>query len=292
METIEGITTDATTIVAPSGDSHTHTVIFLHGREDFGSDLARYFFDSKSSDGRSLMDIYPSMRWVFPTAKLRYSAQRHFEFSSSSFAEALKGEEIISQWFDVWDINTPDFKQDLMIPGLGESIRQILNIITEEAQEVPIERIILGGISQGCATAILTLLSSGITLGGFIGWCSWLPFQKNIECLPNGCHTSKDDIAQHVRTILQIPAKENAKSDDNMTNLEGSPSSISRTPVFLAHSRDDEIVPFAQGQELRQTIELLGHDVIWKDYEDGGHWIQPKHGVDDMVAFLEKVMAL
>jgi lysophospholipase-2 len=32
--------------------------------------------------------------------------------------------------------------------------------------------------------------------------------------------------------------------------------------------------------------------MIWKDYEDGGHWIQPKHGVDDMVAFLEKVMAI
>lgn len=42
---------DATTIVNHSGDTHTHTVIFLHGREDYGSDLAQYFFDSKSSDG-------------------------------------------------------------------------------------------------------------------------------------------------------------------------------------------------------------------------------------------------
>lgn len=42
---------DATTAVAPLGDKHTHTFIFLHGREDFGSDLAQFFFDSKSSDG-------------------------------------------------------------------------------------------------------------------------------------------------------------------------------------------------------------------------------------------------
>jgi hypothetical protein len=29
----------STTIVAPLGASHTHTVIFLYGREDFGEDL-------------------------------------------------------------------------------------------------------------------------------------------------------------------------------------------------------------------------------------------------------------
>jgi lysophospholipase-2 len=301
-ETNEAVPSDATTIVAPSGKNHTHTVIFLHGREDFGSDLAQYFFDSKASDGSSLAEIYPSVRWVFPTAKLRYSAQRDFEFSNSSFAEALKGEEIISQWFDVWDITTPEDKEGLMIPGLKESIGQILKIIKDEAQEIPLERIILGGISQGCATAILTLLSSGIDFGGFIGWCSWLPFQEKIKCLPTGCLKNKDNVAQHIRTVLQMPTDENTKKDANIKKLEGTLSSLSlsatqnssltKTPVFMAHSRDDETVPFAQGEGLEQTIKFLGYDVIWKDYEDGGHWIQPKHGVDDMVAFLEKVMAM
>jgi len=158
-ETDEAVPSDATTTVAPSGKNHTHTFIFLHGREDFGSDLAHYFFDSKASDGRSLAEIYPSVRWVFPTAKLRYSAHRDFEFSKLSCAEALKGEEIISQWFDVWDLIAPEEKEDLMIPGLKESIGQILDIIKEEAQEIPLERIILGGISQGCATAILASFS-------------------------------------------------------------------------------------------------------------------------------------
>jgi len=158
-ETDEAVPSDATTTVAPSGKNHTHTFIFLHGREDFGSDLAHYFFDSKASDGRSLAEIYPSVRWVFPTAKLRYSAHRDFEFSKLSCAEALKGEEIISQWFDVWDLIAPEEKEDLMIPGLKESIGQILEIIREEVQEIPLGRIILGGISQGCATAILASFS-------------------------------------------------------------------------------------------------------------------------------------
>jgi predicted esterase len=177
-ETNEAVPSNATTIVALSGKNHTHTVIFLHGREDFGSDLAQYFFDSKASDGRSLAEIYPSVRWVFPTAKLRYSAQRDFEFSNSSLAEALKGEEIISQWFDVWNITTPEDKEDLMIPGLKESIGKVLEIIKEEAQEIPLERIILGGISQGCATAILTLLSSGMDFGGLLDGAVGSLFRK------------------------------------------------------------------------------------------------------------------
>jgi predicted esterase len=298
-EIIEVAPSDATTIIAPSGNDHTHTVIFLHGREDFGSDLAQYFFDSKASDGRSLAEIYPTFRWVFPTAKLRYSAQRDFEFSNSSFAEALKGEEIISQWFDVWDLTTPEDKEDLMVPGLKESLGQILEIIKEEARNIPMERIILGGISQGCATAILTLLSSGMEFGGFIGWCSWLPFQKKIKCLPVRSTKSKDGVVQHVQTILQMPIPEdtkNANSDSLKGGLDslslGAKLPVNKTPVFLAHSRDDETVPFAQGKGLEETIRFLGLDVTWKEYEEGGHWIQPKHGVDDMVNFLQKVVSV
>lgn len=99
-----------------------------------------------------------------------------------------------------------------------------------------------------------------------------------------------------------MPADENTKKDANLKNLEGNFSSLSlsaaqtsyltKTPVFMAHSRGDETVPFGHGEGLKQTIEFLGYDVIWKDYKDGGHWIQPKHGVDDMVTFLENVIAI
>jgi predicted esterase len=192
--TEDDIPSDPTTIVAPLGNEHSHTVIFLHGREDFGEDLAKYFFDSKSSDGKSLAEIFPSVKWGFPTAGLRHSAQRDFEFSSSSFAEALKGEEIISQWFDMWKINTPDEKQELMIPGLVESMRIIIEIIKEEAQSVPLERIILDGTSQGCATAVHTLLSSGLNIGGFIG---------TIETLPNSSSKNNTKIFKYIQNDLE-----------------------------------------------------------------------------------------
>jgi len=99
-----------------------------------------------------------------------------------------------------------------------------------------------------------------------------------------------------------MPTDDTTEKDANIKSLEGTLSSLSlsakhtssltKTPVFLAHSLDDETVPFTQGQGLKQTIEYLGYDVVWKDYKDGGHWIHPKQGVDDMVAFLEKVIAI
>lgn len=112
---------------------------------------------------------------------MRYCAKRDEEFKNSSFAEALKGEEIISQWFDAWDLHSPEEKKKLMLQGLRESVRQIRDIVEEEANIIGLEKVVLGGISQGCAAAVYTLLSTGFEIGGFVGVSSWLPFRMAIE---------------------------------------------------------------------------------------------------------------
>jgi lysophospholipase-2 len=297
----------STTIVAPLGASHTHTVIFLHGREDFGEDLAKDFFNYKAPEGKTLADIFPSIKWIFPTAKPRYSARRDLEFSSSSFAELLKGEEIISQWFDMWDIKTPSEKQELMIDGLRESIDNVINIVREEAKTVPLDRIVLGGMSQGCATAIFTLLCSGLTLGGFIGMYSWLPFQNIISDFSSSIK-NKEDMRRRIRHILEpqqaatpgggitgIDSHDIDNLETTLTGLsvcEGDGNSID-TPIFLSHSRDDETVPFEHGQGLRNTLCGLGaFDVTWKEYQEGGHSIHPRHGVHDIATFLHEVLKI
>jgi len=284
-----------TTVVEPLGGDHTHTVIFLHGREDFGTYMAE-ILDDKSSDGRTLPEKFPSTRWIFPTANIRFSARRKEELCISSFP-SLAGEEFTSQWFDVWDVRDPDEKAELGIPGLQESIKQIVDIIQEEAEMVPMDRIILGGLSQGCATAILTLLSSGLNLGGFIGWCGWLPLQRSIEELDLKGIGNKHEISRQIQAILQLRPGESRQihkmlqmvkpASNEITNITGSDilrpskdvgfsglaeflSMLSesttpaiKTPIFLAHSEDDEIVPFKLGNELRQIMKRLGFDVTW-----------------------------
>jgi lysophospholipase-2 len=297
----------STTVVAPLGDSHTHTVIFLHGREDFGEDCAQDFLNYKALDGRTLAEIFPSIKWIFPTAKLRYSARRDLEFSSSSFAELLKGEEVISQWFDLWDIKTPYEKQHLIVDGLRESIDDIFNIVQEESKTVPLGRLVLGGMSQGCATAIFTLLYSGLTLGGFIGMYSWLPFQNIVSDFSSSIK-NKEDMLRRIRHILEpqqsatpgggitgIDSHDIDNLETMLTGLsicEGQGNSID-TPIFLSHSRDDVTVPFEHGEGLRNTLCDVGaSDVTWKEYQEGGHSIHPRYGVDDIATFLRKVLKI
>lgn len=169
-----------------------------------------------------------------------------------------------------------------MIPGLQESIEQIVDLITEEAKSVPLERILLGGISQGCATALFTLLSSDLRLGCFIGLSSWLPFEKRVEAVSVELLNSVSGISRQIQQILKIPQ---GKVKGLQTGLSSS-HSAGRPFMFLSHSRDDETIPFRMGETLHKRMQLTGLKVVWREYEDGGHWIHPERGVDDIAAFL------
>jgi hypothetical protein len=78
-------------------------------------------------------------------------------------------------------------------------------------------------------------------------------------------------------------------TDDSFPNSE----LAFKTPVFLGHSEDDNVVPIRHGDRLKWELEELGFDVKRETYERGAeqpHWVDEPHGVDDIVAFLrEKV---
>ena len=217
---------------------HRNTIIFLHGRDSTAEEFATELFESQSSDGRHFCEIFPQFKWVFPYSRLRASAR----FGSD-----------MCQWFDMWSVEAPWEQVDLQTPGLSESAESILEIINREALEVPLDRIILAGISQGCVTAIYTLLIRNIQLVGFIGFCGWLPYGAEF----------------HKRVEVGEAAL--------------------KTPVFLAHAVDDTVVPVANGEALRDELGRLMMAVEWHCYEDGGHWVNEPRGVDDVVAFIMKV---
>ena len=59
-------------IIFPS-TAHTHSATLLHGR---GSNATRFgleFLSSKTSSGKSLQELFPSVKFIFPTAKRRRS---------------------------------------------------------------------------------------------------------------------------------------------------------------------------------------------------------------------------
>jgi lysophospholipase-2 len=259
---------NTTHVVSPSGNP-THTIIFLHGRDSIASEFALEVFESQASDDRTLPEIFPTVKWVFPASKLRNSERFGTE---------------MSQWFDMWSVENPAEREEIQTDGLRESVEEILSIIRSEASLISPERIILGGISQGCETAILALLYGGIRLGGFIGLSSWLPLQSDIETIAKT--PEKGDALQQIRAKLQT-AKE-SKAPVDLSDLSG--TSALDTPVFLAHSKDDDVVPISNGRVLCKTLEKLGLRVSWKAYVDGGHWVNEPQGVDDITAFLQERM--
>jgi lysophospholipase II len=254
-----------THVVDPRCTKHTHTVILLHGRDSIASEFADEFFESQASDGRTAPDIFPAIRWVFPSSQLRTSA---------------RFETRMSQWFDTWSVEDPSEKEEIQLVGLRESIGEILSIVRSEALLVPPERIILGGISQGCATVIHVLLCGGIRLGGFIGFSSWLPFQSRMQAIAK---SSKSNVVQCTRAIFSVDSNDLSLLRD-LSDIYG--ESALQTPIFLSHSQDDDVVPIKNGRNLYETLESLGFMVTWKEYKDGGHWINEPLGMDDMITFI------
>jgi predicted esterase len=57
-------------------------------------------------------------------------------------------------------------------------------------------------------------------------------------------------------------------------------------PVFLSHLKNNDLDPVRKERGIPQALDCLGFEVTWKQYEDGGHWINEPEGVDDIIAFL------
>ena len=128
-----------------------------------------------------------------------------------------------------YDILGADLQQREDEAGLRASLRDVHALIGREvARGVPARRIVLAGFSQGCAVALLAGLRFPERLAGLAGMSGYLP------------------LAQHT-------AAERAPANRDV-------------PVFLAHGRNDGVVPLARGSASRDALIALGHDVQWHDY--------------------------
>ncbi|KAI1765481.1 phospholipase/carboxylesterase family protein [Hypoxylon sp. FL1150] len=135
---------------------HTHTVVFLHGRGDNAHNFSRSLAYSRTSDGSTLFQEFPSFRWVFPQAPLRKCAS---------------APETWNQWFDVWDVRDFGAREDLQAAGLRE--------VEAAALGGRWDRVVLAGISMGGATGAHVLFNldvPGGRLGAFVGFSCRCPF--------------------------------------------------------------------------------------------------------------------
>ncbi|RKL51055.1 hypothetical protein BFJ72_g508 [Fusarium proliferatum] len=252
-------------------ESHTHTAILLHGRGSNGEEFAQELFEETlSSDHSSLAQKLPSWRWVFPSSR---------ELWSTAFQESMPA------WFEAHSLTDITARQDLQIPGIKESVSYIKTILEQETERLNGDtlKVVLGGISQGAAVGMWTLLcrdSIERPLGAFFATNTWLPFASSIEKYLSNEPTSPVDAGTEFVTGMLAQSK---------VPLPQSRERLPSATIFLGHGTDDAYVDVELGRKAREIILRAGFTVEWREYQGAeleGHWFKVPEEVDDILNFL------
>jgi lysophospholipase-2 len=264
-------------IIEPNSD-HTHTAIMLHGRGSNGKEFAEELLASTLSDDCSLYEKLPGCRWVFPSSQ---------ELWSTAFQEDMPA------WFEAHSLTDITARQDLQVSGIRDSVDHIIGIINEEVKRLDgnPQRLVLGGISQGGAVALWTLLcqrKSAMKPGVVVVTSTWLPFAPSIEHVFAGQHDfDKPQEAEFDSFVEQMMAVETilGMSDVNQ-------DSCRMPPVFIGHGVDDAYLDLELGRQAVRILSQAGLPVEWKEYsgaEGEGHWFKVPDEMDDIYRFLARI---
>ncbi|MFN7206843.1 MAG: alpha/beta hydrolase [Burkholderiales bacterium] len=144
-----------------------------------------------------------------------------------SIPVTLNGGYVMRAWYDIMGTDLTRREDEA---GLRQS-QHLLNGLMERehARGSAYERIVLAGFSQGCAMTLMTGLRFPQRLAGLIGLSGYLPLLDTTE------------------------------TERHLANAD--------TPVFLAHGRQDTVVPYARGRDACNELERLGYSVEWQEYD-------------------------
>ena len=238
-------------LVLPPSAKHTHTLIFLHGRGGTSDSFGPPFF--------AAFPAYPGLKTIFPTPSKTFSHKHYRD---------------IPQWFSLTHSVPSEEYTDEQLAGLRLSVEYLQQLIAAEvAAGIPANRILLGGFSQGVATAMLALLWGRWKLAGFVGLSGWLPFARELESA-GGTESTIGKLEElRVRVMKAEPREREVVAE------------VLRTPMWLGHGVNDEIVAYEEGRRVEGACVALGMVVVWGGYPDWGHWYKVPEEIDDIVAF-------
>lgn len=311
-------------VTIPSAGRHTHSFIVLHGRGDNGHTFGHLFSNAETSqpkppgarrsynpdvnarraDNKTLQDVFPGLKLVFPTAK-------------KSRAAAFNG-TLLNQWFDQYSIRDIEARKGLQYEGLRDSARYIHQLLDEEVRLVGPGNVIIGGLSMGCAASFHALLSYQArcdpetghptrSLGGYVGMSGWLPLEKDIDAAmrpstedlndnvfgggdaaADAAHPDGSLGAKQVRAANFVRGIQSLSSIDAVDSVR--PSFV-KCPIFIGHGTLDEKVPLELGEQAVKLLRGLGVNVTWKTYEFGHWWAEPEE-IDDIATFLQETVGM
>lgn len=267
----------ARTVAVEPKQTHKQTFILLHGRGDTASAFSTGILGTELPDRKTLNEVFPNAKFIFLQAPLRELA--------------ISSETKFFQWFDVWSLRPGGEETDLQISGLKETVHLVHGTLKEEIALVGADNVVLGGLSQGCASSLISLLLwEGPAFAACLGMCGWLPFRKVLE---NGA-------LQTLETLEVEDPSNNVSGSSSPAGLAVTalaqklgyansfvaPTVFQQVPVFLGHGTDDETVVIQLGQEAASCLKTVQASIQWKEYQELDHWYSPDM-LQDIVTFLQ-----
>lgn len=225
---------------------HTASVIVLHGLGDSGHGW-RPVAQMLAKDPK-----LAHVKWILPHA--------HDNPVTLNMGMSMPS------WFDIesLELDTNDELGGEDSKGMLASSVLVNQIITAEVDEanIPADRIVIGGFSQGAALSLLTGLTSERRLGGIFALSGWLPLSGKIKSMMS-------DRAQSL-------------------------------PIFFGHGTSDPVVQYKYGKQSYNLLKSLGFQdataesikgLSWQEYAGMGHSSSPRE-LQDIASWLARVVPL
>jgi len=149
-------------------------------------------------------------------------------------------------WYDIVAIDRRARQDE---EGIRASAAATVELIEREQERgIAAGRIVLAGFSQGGAIAIHAALRYPQRLAGLIALSTWMPLGETLAA--EGSAANRD------------------------------------LPVFMAHGRQDPMVPVTLGEQTREALAAAGYPLEWQTY-DMPHAVCPAE-IADISAWLQE----
>jgi phospholipase/carboxylesterase len=161
----------------------------------------------------------------------------------------INGGAVMRGWYDVMSLEGARREDDAGVRASQASVEEL--IAREMARGVPTARLVLAGFSQGGAIALQTGLRHPERLAGIMALSTYLPLAATLTA-------------------------------------EASPANRD-VPIFMAHGRDDSLIPIERATVSREALRAAGYKIEWHDY--AMEHAVCREEIEDVAAWLRRVLA-
>jgi phospholipase/carboxylesterase len=187
---------------------------------------------------------------MVPALRLPTTLRARFLYPHApEMAVTINGGYVMPAWYDLYDA---DFQARADLAGVRMSQSHLAHLMGRERQRgIAASRIVVGGFSQGGAVALYTALRHAERLAGIVALSTYLIDPQSL-------------------------AEEAAPANK-------------RTPIFMGHGTEDEVVRFEWGKASSTLLADAGWPVEWHSYRMPHSAVLEE--IEDLGRFIVRVLA-